>query len=84
MSSITTTSRITRRPGSRSTVELFAELVGDHFEAGAQSACVERDTRLPANDAVAFMPPRSIGIAHDFADAFIEQQRLDGAEEWKR
>ena len=28
-------------------VELFAELIGDHFEAGAQSAGVEGDGRLP-------------------------------------
>jgi hypothetical protein len=64
-------------------VELFAELVGDHFEAGAQPAGVEGDGRFAAHDSVAFIPPRGVGIAHDFADAFVEQQRLDGAEERK-
>ena len=38
-------------------VELFAELVGDHFEAGAQPAGVEGNGRLPANDPVALVPP---------------------------
>lgn len=64
-------------------VELFAELVGDDFEAGTQPAGVEGDGRFAEYDPVTLIPPRSVGIAHDFADAFVEQQRLDGAEKWK-
>jgi hypothetical protein len=35
---------------------------------------------FPALDSVALLPPRIIGIAHDFACAFVEQKRL-GAQE---
>ena len=54
-------------------VQLFAELIGNHFEAGAQPAGVEGNRRLPADDPVALVPPRGVGIAHDLADAFVEQ-----------
>ncbi len=50
-------------------VELLAELIGDHFEAGAELAGVEGNGRFLAHDPVALVPPRGIGIAHDFADA---------------
>ena len=36
-----------------------------------------------AHDPVAFVPPRSIGIAHDLADAVVHQQGLYRAKEWK-
>ena len=36
---------------------------------------------FPALDSVALLPPRIIGIAHDFACAFVEQKRLNGAQE---
>src|SRR5208282_1601414 len=44
---------------------------------------VEGNVLLLEHDAVAFVPPRSVGIAHDLADVFVEQQRLDGPKEWK-
>jgi len=37
---------------------------------------------FPALDSVALLPPRIIGIAHDFACALVEQKRLNGAQEW--
>jgi hypothetical protein len=35
------------------------------------------------NNAVAFIPPWGIRIAHGLADAFVEQQRLDWPKEWE-
>ena len=64
-------------------VELFAELVGDDFEAGAQLAGVEGNVRFLAHYSIALVTPRGIRIAHDLADAFVEQQRLNGPKEWK-
>jgi hypothetical protein len=32
---------------------------------------------------MAFVKPRGIGIAHDLANAFVEQQGLDGPKEWQ-
>ena len=64
-------------------VELFAKLISDDFEASTQPVCVEGYGCFAAHDAVALVPPRSIGIAHDLADTVVEQQRLYRAEEWK-
>ena len=38
-------------------VEPFAELIGDHFEAGAELAGVEGNGLFLAHDPVAFVPP---------------------------
>src|SRR5580658_5276565 len=64
-------------------VEPFAKLVGDHFEAGTEFARVEGHGCFTVNDPVALVPPRGVGIAHDFADALVKQERLDGAEKRK-
>src|SRR5271166_1485815 len=64
-------------------VEPFAELVGDDFEAGAELAGVEGNGRFLAQSSFALARPRRIRIAHDFANVFVEQQRLDGPKEWK-
>src|SRR5580658_4248088 len=64
-------------------VEPFAELIGNDFEAGAQPTGVEGDGRFAAEYPVAFVPPGGIGIAHDLADALVEQERLNGPEKRK-
>src|SRR6202140_1147921 len=64
-------------------VEPFAELVGDDFEAGSELAGVEGNGWFLAQFSFAFARPRRIWIAHDLADVFVEQQRLDGPKEWK-
>ena len=38
-------------------VQMFAELVGDDFEAGAEPAGVEGNRRFPTNDPIPFVPP---------------------------
>ena len=38
-------------------VQMFAELVGDDFEAGAEPAGVEANSLFPAHDPVPFVPP---------------------------
>src|ERR1039457_3421842 len=58
-------------------------MISDHFETGAELASVERNGCFLAHDPVAFVPPRSIGIAHDLADAVVQQQRLYRAKKWK-
>src|ERR1700722_19348153 len=64
-------------------VELLTQLISNNFEAGLEPAGVERNVLLLEHDAVAFVPPRGVGVAHDFANIFVEQQRLDGPKEWK-
>jgi hypothetical protein len=64
-------------------VELFAQLVGNHLEAGAESAGLETDREFAAQYPAALVPPGSVGIAHDLADTLVEQQRLDRAKEGK-
>jgi hypothetical protein len=59
-------------------IEFLAELVGNHFETRAQPRRVELDGRLVPENLVAFVPPCRVGIAHDFADALVKQERLDG------
>src|ERR1700688_3134607 len=58
-------------------------MIGDDFEAGAQLAGVEGNGRFLAQSSIALARPRRIRIAHDFANVFVEQQRLDGPKEWK-
>ncbi len=38
-------------------VQMFAELVGNDFEAGAEPAGVEANSLFPAHDPVPFVPP---------------------------
>jgi hypothetical protein len=64
-------------------VEPFAKLVGDHFEAGAEFAGVEGHGCFTVNDPVALVPPRGVGITHDFAYALVKQQWFDGSKKWK-
>jgi hypothetical protein len=64
-------------------VEPFAELVGDDFEAGAELASVEGNGWLLAQSSFALARPRRIWIAHDFANIFVEQQRLNGSKKWQ-
>src|SRR5580692_1267398 len=64
-------------------VELFAQLVGNHLEAGAESGTLEADRCFAAQDPVAPGPPGCVGITHDLADALVQQERLDGAKEGK-
>src|SRR6202051_3985821 len=58
-------------------------MIGDDFEAGAELAGVEGNGRFLAQSSFALARPRRIRIAHDFANVFVEQQRLAGAVEWK-
>src|ERR1035437_6230629 len=58
-------------------------MIGNDFEAGAQPAGVEGNARFLAQSSIALARPRRIRIAHDFANVFVEQQRLDGPKEWK-
>jgi hypothetical protein len=64
-------------------VELFAEPVGNYFETRAQPSRVELNARVVTENAIAFVPPCRVGIAHDLADTFVEQERLDGPKEWE-
>src|ERR1035437_8884077 len=54
-------------------VQLFPEPVSDNFEAGAQLAGVEGNAFIPVHDAIPLVPPGRIRIAHDLADAVIQQ-----------
>src|ERR1017187_3105960 len=58
-------------------------MIGNDFEAGAKFAGVEGNARFLAQSSIALARPRRIRIAHDFANVFVEQQRLDGPKEWK-
>src|SRR6266567_6714119 len=58
-------------------------MIGDDFEAGAQPAGIEGNVRFLAQSSIALARPRRIRISHDFANNFVEQQRLDGTKEWK-
>src|SRR5437879_5616804 len=64
-------------------VEFLTKLIGNHFESGAELAGVERNSSFPVHDPVTFGPPGCVRIAHDFADAFVQQQRLNRPKEWK-
>src|SRR5581483_11211624 len=53
-------------------VEPFSKVVGNHFEAGAQAAGVERNARLPEHPSLTLGVPGRVGIAHDFAYFVVE------------
>jgi hypothetical protein len=64
-------------------ISALSEVIGDDFETGTESPGVEVYGVLSANDPIPLVPPRGVRIAHDLAHALVEQQRLDGTEEWK-
>jgi hypothetical protein len=64
-------------------IEPFAEMIGNHFESGSESAGVEVYGLFPANDPIALVPPGRVGITHDLAHAVIEQQTLNRSKEWE-
>src|SRR5271163_4989261 len=62
-------------------VKFFPKLIGNHFEPSAKPSGIELDRIFATDNAVAFIPPGRVGIAHDFADALIEQERLNWSKE---
>src|ERR1700677_2652473 len=62
-------------------VKFLTELIGNHFEASPKPAGFEGNGLFLADDSVAFVPPGGIRIAHDFADASVQQQRLNRSKE---
>jgi len=58
-------------------IELLAQAVGDDFEARAQPAGVVGNGGFLAQSSIGLAEPRGIWTAHDFADAFVQQQRFN-------
>jgi hypothetical protein len=63
--------------------ELATEFVGDHIKARQQLPDLELHFGRGVQFAVTFVPPHTVGITHDLADAVVQEQRLDGAKERK-
>src|SRR5258708_8179056 len=58
-------------------------MIGNDFETGTEPAGVELNARIRANNPIALVPPRRVGIAHDLAHALIKKERPDWTKEWK-
>ena len=63
--------------------EFAPEFVCNHIKTGQELPCLELHFGRGMELATAFVPPHPIGIAHDFAYAVIQEQRLNGAKERK-
>jgi len=57
-------------------------LFGDNFKAGAEALRIEADALVLDQFSLAVIPPSRVGIAHDFSQRFVEQERLDRPKKW--